>query len=169
MIKKLGIILNLLVASLFISCEDTQEENYGELTFDMRLPQDNNGFYLLTIDRQNWQTIHRVSGKIQTDNQGVENFWVSWESNLFWYLGDTLGYIVNQGYNYQLGTYVSIDTSFMVGLNGNEVPTTNEISYSNSDGEINNMIAPVKSMIGDTLYLTAEWFDGYTTFGIILK
>ena len=84
MIKKLGIILNLLVASLFISCEDTQKENYGELTFDMRLPQDNNGFYLLTIDRQNWQTIHRVSGKIQTDNQGVENFWVSWESNLFW-------------------------------------------------------------------------------------
>ena len=57
----------------------------------------------------------------------------------------------------------------MVGFNGNEVPTTNEISYSNSDGEINNMIAPVKSMIGDTLYLTAEWFDGYTTFGIILK
>jgi hypothetical protein len=24
-------------------------------------------------------------------------------------------------------------------------------------------------MIGDTLYLSAEWFDGYYTWGIILK
>ena len=57
----------------------------------------------------------------------------------------------------------------MIGFRGSEVPTTNEISYSNGDGEINNMIAPVKSMIGDTLYLSAEWFDGYYTWGIILK
>ena len=42
-------------------------------------------------------------------------------------------------------------------------------SLSNADGEINNVIAPVKSMVGDTMYLSAEWFDGYTTWGIILK
>ena len=39
----------IIVSSLFISCEDTKEK-FGELTFDMRLPQDNNGFYLLNID-----------------------------------------------------------------------------------------------------------------------
>ena len=168
MIKKIGLISSLIIASHFISCEDTKE-NYGELTFDMKLPQDDNGYYQLSIDRDNWQTLHRVTGKIQTNDEGLENFWVTWESNLFWYLGDTLGYMVNRGYNYNLGAYVAIDTSYMIGFSGNEVPTTNVISYSNGDGEINNMIAPVRSMIGDTLYLTAEWFDGYYTWGIILK
>ena len=158
----------IIISSLLISCEDTKEK-FGELTFDMRLPQDNNGFYLLNIDRNNWQTLHRVSGKIETNGQGVENFWVSWQSDLYWKLGDTLGYIVNRGYSFQFGTYVAQDTSYMIGFRGSEVPTTNEISYSNTDGEINNMIAPVKSMVGDTLYLSAEWFDGYYTWGIILK
>jgi hypothetical protein len=31
------------------------------------------------------------------------------------------------------------------------------------------MIAPVRSMVGDTLFLTAEWFDGYQVWGIVLK
>ena len=79
------------------------------------------------------------------------------------------GYIVDRNFSYVTGQYVYGDTSFMVGFSGMEVPTTNATSISNGDGEISNMIAPVKSMIGDTLYLTAEWFDGYTTWGIILK
>ena len=69
----------IIIGSLFISCEDTKEK-FGELTFDMRLPQDNNGFYLLNMDRNNWQTLHRVTGKIETNGQGVENFWVSWQA-----------------------------------------------------------------------------------------
>ena len=38
----------------------------------------------------------------------------------------------------------------------------------NSDGEINNMIAPVKSMIGDTLTLTAYYDDSWDSFNIVL-
>ena len=87
---------------------------------------------------------------------------------MYWYLGDTLGYIVNRDFSVYQGKYVTRDTSFMIGFSGMEVPTTNVTSISNGDGEINNMIAPVRSMIGDTLYLTAEWFDGFTTFGIVL-
>ena len=56
----------------------------------------------------------------------------------------------------------------MIGFSGMEVPTSNRASYSNGNGEINNMIAPVKSMVGDTLFLTAEWFDGYQIWGIVL-
>ena len=56
----------------------------------------------------------------------------------------------------------------MIGFNGQEVPTSNFISYSNSKGELNNMIAPVKSMVGDTMRLTTSWFDGDEIFYIIL-
>ena len=117
----------------------------------MRLPIDGNGYYHLTMDRDNWQTLHRVSGSIHTsDGNPIEFFWVEWESNLYWYIGDTLGYMVNRHLN-DNGVYVSVDTSYMIGFSGMEVPTSNFVSYSNGSGEINNMIAPVRSMIGDTL------------------
>ena len=145
-IKTVITLLLISLSSIFISCEDVKNNRDFELSFDLRLPQDENGFYHLTIDRNNWQTLHRVTGTIRDENRGVENFWVEWDSNLYWYLGDTLGYVVNQYVNL-LGQYVSVDTSYMIGFNGMEVPTTNQISYSNKQGEINNMIAPVKSMI----------------------
>ena len=63
---------------------------------------------------------------------------------------------------------MSVDTSYMIGFNGMEVPTTNIVSYSNSHGEVNNMIAPLKSMIGDTLTLTAIWYNSEKRFGIVL-
>tara|TARA_R110002020_G_scaffold21893_13_gene74255 strand:- start:1712 stop:2119 length:408 start_codon:yes stop_codon:yes gene_type:complete len=135
----------------------------------MRLPVDGNGYYHLTINRSSWQTIHRVSASVNnTDGVPIEFFWVEWESDLYWYLGDTLGYVVNQHLT-DSGNYVSVDTSFMVGFNGQEVPTSNTISYSNSSGELNNMIAPVRSMIGDTLQLTAIWYNSEKTFGIVLE
>ena len=55
--------------------------------------------------------------------------------------------------------YVAYDTTYLTQFSGMEVATSNMISYSNSNGEINNMIAPVKSMVGDTMKLTARWYD----------
>ena len=56
-----------------------------------------NGYYHLEIDRSRWQTIHRVSGVVTDDNHNfVENFWIEWDSDLYWVLGDTLGYIINR-------------------------------------------------------------------------
>jgi hypothetical protein len=56
-----------------------------------------------------------------------------------------------------------------------EVPTSNSASVSNSDGEVSNMIAPVKSMIGDTMTLQWEYYDwingnyaGTGSIGIVL-
>ena len=169
LLLKTKVILSTLISLLFISCEDwnyTQEPI--KLSFDMRLPQDKNGYYHLTLDRKQWQTLHRVSGTVKDINEGVENFWVEWNSDLYWYLGDTLGYIVNREFSLYTGKYVSRDTSYMIGFNGQEVPTSNFISYSNSKGELNNMIAPVKSMVGDTMRLTTSWFDGDEIFYIIL-
>ena len=162
-------IITILVSILLTSCESpTSSKEFADLTFDMRLTQDTNGYYHLTLDRNKWQTLHRVSGSIVKDGYGVENFRVEWESDLYWIIGDTLGYIVSRGLNMNL-QYVNYDTTYLTQFNGLEVPTTNMVSLSNNKGEFNNMIAPVRSMIGDTMRLTADWYEDYTIFNIVLN
>ena len=162
-------IITILVSILLTSCESpTSSKELADLTFDMRLTQDTNGYYHLTLDRNKWQTLHRVSGSIVKDGYGVENFRVEWESDLYWIIGDTLGYIVSRGLNMNL-QYVNYDTTYLTQFNGLEVPTSNQVSLSNSSGEFNNMIAPVRSMIGDTMRLKADWYEDYTSFSIVLN
>ena len=72
--------------------------------------------------------------------------------------GDTLGYIVNRNFNDD-GMYVSVDTSYITGFNGMEVPTINCCSYSNSYGEVNTMIAPVQTMVGDTMTIRMYFWN----------
>tara|TARA_R100000750_G_C2318073_1_gene85213 strand:- start:159 stop:674 length:516 start_codon:yes stop_codon:yes gene_type:complete len=166
-------IVKTLIASLFLivgctnpfSSEDRDE--FATIKFDMRLNEDSNGYYHLTVDRGSWQTLHRVSGSITNEGFGVENFRVEWESNLYWYMGDSTSYIINRGINSE-GQYVTRDTSYIIGFTGMEVPTSNRVSYSNSSGEFNNMIAPVRSMVGDTMKLTANWYYDYINFYIVL-
>ena len=170
--RKLLLIL-MLSGLTFWSCEGlSEDENENNESYtveiDARLPVDAYGYYHLTLERNNWQTVHRVSGHVSSDGYAVENFWVEWDSNLLWYLGDTLGYIVNQYLN-DSGVYVSVDTSYIVGFDGMEVPTSNSISYSNSSGEINNMIAPVRSMVGDTMRLRYSYFNGMDSILIVLE
>ena len=40
-----------------------------------------------------------------------------------------------------------------------EVPTINCCSYSNSDGEVNTMIAPVQTMVGDTMTIRMYFWN----------
>ena len=107
------------------------------------------------------------------NGEPLEVLKVHWESSHYWMLGDTLGYIVNR-YLTDDGIYVSVDTSYVVGFDGMEVPTINFSSYSNSDGEVNTMIAPVRSMVGDTMtirmYFWNEWDFEYEweSFYIVL-
>jgi len=168
-IKSIKNILIGISVLFLIGCEDTyvEYEQEATLTFDMRLPEDDNGYYHLKLNPNKWQTLHRISGTIRQKEFGLENFWIDWESNLYWYIGDTLGYIVKRGLDTNLN-YVSYDTVYVTGFNGEEVPTTNQTSYSNSRGEINNMIAPVQTMVGDTMKLTANWSNGSLDFYIVL-
>ena len=163
-----NLIRNILIgisALLLISCEDTyyEKEPFISFDWDVRLPIDENGYYHLEMDRNNFQTLHRISG-----NVGEENVMVNWESDLYWVLGDTLGYIVKSGYTDEW-VYVAYDTVYVTGFSGEEVRTTNWTSYSNEDGEINNMIAPVRSMIGDTLSVGAYYnYELIEMFEIVL-
>ena len=171
--KKIFIITSIaLTAFVLIQCEDVssgEDSQDVSIAFDMRLPVDSNGYYHLTLkkDANSWQTIHRVDGVVTDESGPVFYQRVTWESNLYWYLGDTLGYVIKRALSDDV-VYVSYDTIYITGFNGMEVPTSNAVSYSNSDGEISNMIAPVKSMEGDTLLLTAYYDVNHATFGIVL-
>lgn len=144
-----------------VSCEDNRDQNY-KLSFqiDPRLEQIEEDCYELYLSKD-WQTLHRISATITESGTPIGNVKLHWESSLYWYLGDTLGYIVKRGLTDDL-VYKNYDTLYVIGFNGEEVPTTNQASYSNSDGEVNNMIAPVRSMRGDTL--TLRWWYEYESF-----
>ena len=102
-----------------------------------------------------------------SENQPVENVRFEWSSNLYWLLGDTLGYIVNQNLNDE-GMYVSTDTSYITGFNGFEVQTINCCSYSNKYGEVNTMIGVVKQMIGDTMRVNYSYLGISESINIVL-
>ena len=167
---------------LWLSCEDgneMNEESQSTYHFDLiyedtGITKDDNDNYHLTINRNSWQTLYRVRGIVYKDGVTIENMKFYWQSNLYWELGDTLGYYIHRGLTDNL-EYVSYDTTYITGFSGMEVPTSNTASVSNADGEVSNMIAPVKSMIGDTLILNWEFYDwiygnyaGSGSIGIIL-
>ena len=112
-------------------------------------------FYHLDIDMNNWQTLYRVRG-IVTKNGIPEPFMkFYWESNLFWDLGDTLGYYIHRGLTDDL-EYVSYDTTYVTGFEGTLVPTSNTTSVSGEDGNVSNMIAPVKTMVGIIVQISSS-------------
>lgn len=173
MVKHIGLLnvgklVNLLVilsSFLFISCEDTKWDP-PEISWIVtpRLEVDDNEYYHLTIDTTKWQTIHRFSGSVEylseRDELSAEGVRFEWESSHYWYLGDTLGYVIRRGLTDEL-EYVNYDTIYVTNFSGMEVPTINPASYSNGKGEFNQMFAPVKSMRGDTVTVTVSHQDYY--------
>jgi hypothetical protein len=116
----------LLLLTFIIGCDDTYREDYPSITYEYNvdLPQDENGYYRMTLDREMWQTTQRIQGKVTSDSEWVDQIRINWESSHYWVLGDTLGYIYKEC-------------------------------------EVNTMIAPIKTMVGDTLRVTAWYIDFY--------
>ena len=131
-IKKLanyGVIVLVGFSLIFSGCQidpyySNDECVCYDVTFNIRLPLDMNGYYHLNLDRTTWQTLHRVEGVVN-DNDGnmVEAFWVEWESNLYWYLGDTLGYIVTQYLNNNWNSVAK----YRVDRSGKKTKTTSNV------------------------------------------
>ncbi len=144
--KRLFIILPFLI---LISCQDdnSEAENH-EYRFEVEyentgISKDNNDYFHLTIDRNNWQTLYRVRGIVYKDDEPAENIKFYWDSNLYWIIGDILGYIIKRGISDDV-EYVNYDTTYITQFSGFEV---------------SNMIAPVETMVGDTLILSWIYFD----------
>ena len=55
--------------------------------------------------------------------------------------------------------YVSVDTSYIIGFEGFEVPVINCCSYSNGEGEVNTMFGPVRTMKDDTVTVWVGYYD----------
>ena len=116
-----------IVGLLLLSCDVTDDDIIRlepTLELDGRLPIDNNGYYRLELRQDVHQTIHAISGTVGNTTDWDEPMKVEWDSNLSWYL-----------------------------QNEWEVTTANPASYV-VDGKVNNVIGPVKTMVGDTLILT---------------
>ena len=156
------VITSSLLFLLLFGCSDSValepiEPDVIRVELNPRLNVDDNGYYHLELG-DNWQTLHRLSGTAYINDVPLEVLRVNWESSHYWYLGGTLGYVVNR-YLTDDGIYVAVDTSYVIGFNGMEVPTINPASYSNSDGEVNTMIAPVQSMVGDTMTIRMYFWN----------
>lgn len=154
----IGYLLTILLL-VTLGCDDNRGSYNLNFEINPRLEKAND-CYSLQLG-QDWQTLHRISGTITESGVPIEGVKFYWESNLFWYMGDTTGYIIRRGLTDDL-EYRNIDTFYIVGFNGAEVPTSNMASYSNADGVVNNMIAPVRSMIGDTMIL--RWMYEYGNY-----
>jgi hypothetical protein len=140
-----------------VSSFESVEPDVIRVELNPRLNVDDNGYYHLELSN-NWQTLHRLSGTAYINDVPLEVLRVQWESSHYWYLGDTLGYIVNR-YLTENGVYVSVDTSYVVGFDGMEVPTINPASYSNAEGEVNTMFAPVRTMKSDTVTIRMYFWN----------
>ena len=137
-IRKIVGVIALSAYSLFIGCEGGSL--YDPLTFKLetRLSKDSNGYYHMNINDNSEQTLHRISGRVTRNGIPVDVIKFVWSSDTHWNMGEW------------------------------EIPIVNSSSYSNSDGEVNTMVAAVVSMRGDTATIYYGYHDNWTyedTFG----
>jgi hypothetical protein len=157
---------------LFSAC--TKDEEYipqKEYTFTIdsvltrdglrSLPKDQNGLYHLKINSIGTSQSHRVTGRILVNGkEPYPNEKVSFESNLYWWLrrGDTTATITKSYVNYFTGQFTIVNLPPLIANKDELVPTTNTSTYSGKGGELNNIIAPIREMIGDTMVLKASHY-----------
>ena len=139
----------------------------------LSIPKDNNGIYHLKLHYANSrQQVHRVTGRILLNGkEPLIPERIEWESNLFWVLkqNDTIAYITKSYINYYTGQFTIVKLPPLISTKDELVPTSNFVSYSGRNGEINNMIAPVKEMKGDTMILKARHWTMDSTIVIYTK
>jgi len=127
-------ILILIIGIILSSCEpeDNLKTNY---IFEMtgRCPQDNNGYYHLNIDPlENQQTLHRFGAYVTNIDIWNIPTQVVWNCDTFW------------SYEFQNG-------------NNMNVPIVNGTSFADPMVDsIFCMMAPVGSMIGDTVLISGK-------------
>ncbi len=165
-IRKIVGVITLSIFSFFIGCEDNSLE---PITFELNsgLFKDSNGYYHMNLDTNSVQTLHRLSGRVLRNGEPVNVIKFAWASNMYWIINDDFGYVIQNTGSEELW-YVGYDTTHITWFSGWEVPIVNGSSYSREDGEVNTMLAPVRSMRGDTATIYYGYHDNWTyedTFG----
>jgi hypothetical protein len=122
------------------------------------LPKDNNGYYHLKIESLN-QQLHRINGIILNNgNEPKHAELLEWESNLYWWIGegDTIANITKAYFNLFTGEFIIAQLPPLISYKNELVPTINRTSYSGNSGEFNTVIAPIRTMVGDTMIVKLE-------------
>ena len=162
------------ISLIFVKCTDpTTETEISTIEFvldheagNFPLTLDANGYYHMTMDMGRWQTTKTLYGYVYRDGNPMNVLRFGWASSHYWLLGDTLGYIVQIGLNDEF-QYVAYDTTFITGFADHVVPCVNGSSYSREDGMVNTVIAPVRTMRGDTMTIFYGWYDDWKDEEII--
>lgn len=158
-----------LVTIGIIGCSNVNNPSFEEDSYSIQLngnglPQDANGYYLLTLSRSTYQTIYRITG-ILSSNSGKTEFQpqkIHIESSHFWWFapGDTVITIYRRTIN-SAGQWAIFDTTYTIAIDSMAVPTTNETSYTNNIGVFSNVIAPTIDMLGDTMTVQCKWYSDW--------
>ena len=125
---------------LLISCSEnpvSPEPEPDFLKIDARLDKDERGYYHLVLNRNQNQTLHRISAV--TNHDGDFPVKVGWDAF------DMTGNIKTWTYTDGFGRRHVVDI-------------INHVSYSDSEGIVNTMFAPVRSMVGDTVIVGSAHF-----------
>ena len=167
-IRKIVGVITLSIFSFFIGCEVVPDE-LEPIIFELNsgLFKDSNGYYHMNLDTNSVQTLHRLSGRVLRNGEPVNVIKFAWASNMYWIINDDFGYVIQNTGSEELW-YVGYDTTHITWFSGWEVPIVNGSSYSREDGEVNTMLAPVRSMRGDTATIHYGYHDNWTyedTFG----
>ena len=161
---------------LIVGCTNPLSDQYFEpITVELnpRLEVDDNGFYHLPLNMSSWQTLHRFSGMVYESDIPKEVQKVYWDASHYWFIGDTLGYAYKRGITDDF-EYVLYDSTAITWFEGFEVPTINCCSYSNAEGEVNTMFAPIRTMKSDTVTVWMYFYNNIAeihvdSFKVILE
>ena len=109
----------------------------------------------INLDPNRWQTLKTIWGVLESDEFDMSYTRVSWSSNMYWVVGDTTGYFKSNCRTCTDGVWYDSDgtTSSMVYDFHSMSPVTNQISIADDLGQVGNVLAPVRSMRGDSMIL----------------
>ena len=154
-LKNVSVSILLLIS---IGCEDnailgpqSEERESIRVFVDMPIIQ------RIELNDYSWQTLFTIDGDLESEdpNQSLEFFRVTWESNMFWLVNDTTGYFKTNCRTCTNGVWYDSDGSTieMEYDFHSMAPVTNQVSITNSEGNFSNVIAPVRSMVGRSMWL----------------
>ena len=148
---------SLLFILLLLGCDNRNGPTNPRGTFLETITVEMELVNRIELSDYSWQTIRTIGGTLIPENEevSVENFRITWESDMFWLIDDTAGYFRLLCRNCRNGVWwgndgsrdtIEYDFNIMV-------PVTNQVSISNAEGQFWNVLAPVRSMVDRSMTL----------------
>ena len=148
---------NLVASLLFlliVGCDSTptgSQHYHGTANVTVVMPS----IPRIELNDYSWQTLVTMYGLLESDDVDVKNMRIEWQSDMFWLVGDTTGYMRLDCRTCINGTWYGTDgTEFPMTYNFHTMsPVTNQVSLADAAGEFGNVLAPVRSMVGESMWL----------------